>query len=98
MSSADESAAASAEPTVEELTEALRQAKVEDFLVQTCTLLASFAFGKLTEEALDLAEARLAIDALKALEPVVPEQAKADVQNVLSSLQLAYAEAAARNA
>jgi hypothetical protein len=98
VSAGEETTAAAAEPTVEELTDALRKAKVGDFLVQTCTLLASFAFGKLTEEALDLAEARLAIDAMKALEPFIPGQARPEVQNVLSSLRIAYAEAASRNA
>jgi hypothetical protein len=90
--------AAAAELTDEQLTDALRKAKVGDFLVQTCTLLASFAVGKLTEEALDLVEARLAIDAMKALEPFVPENARNEVQNVLSGLQLEYANAITRSA
>jgi hypothetical protein len=85
-----------AEPSVEELTDALRQAKVSEFLVQTCTLFASFAYGKLTEEALDLPDARLAIESIKALLPLVPVEAHEEVRHVLANLQLAYAETASR--
>src|SRR5205807_9320888 len=56
-------------PTAEELVEEFRKAKVEDFLVHTCSLLASLGFGKLAPEARDLAQARLAIEGLKALLP-----------------------------
>ena len=89
--------AAAAEPTVEELTDALRQAKVSDFLVQTCSLLASFAYGKLTEEARDLPDVQLAIDAMKALLPLVPEEAHDEVRHAVANLQLAYVETAARS-
>jgi hypothetical protein len=81
-------------PTAEQLIEELRKAKVSDFLVHTCSLLASFGFGKLSPEVRDLEQARLAIDALRALEPLLPEDAAKGVKEVVSSLQLAYAEAA----
>ena len=42
----------------------------------------------------DLEQARLAIDALKALQPLLPEEAQRDVQQVVANLQLAYADAA----
>ena len=85
MSEAD---AASAEQLVEEL----RKARVEELLVHTCSLLASLAYGKL--EVQDLDQARLAIDALKALQPVVPQDAGRELQGVVASLQLAFADAA----
>ena len=78
----------------ERLVEELRKAKVEDFLVHTCSLLASLAFGKLAAEARDLGQARLAIEALKALQDLVPEEARRDVQQVVANLQLAFAAAA----
>jgi hypothetical protein len=84
-----------AAPTTEELVAELRKAKVGDFLVQTCSLLASLAYGKLTEEARDLDDVRLAIDSLRALHPLLPQEAAAEVQNVMASLQLAYASASA---
>jgi len=79
----------------EELVAELRKAKVSDLLVHTCSLLASLAFGKLAPDLRDLDQARLAIDALKALAPLLEEGPRRDVQQVVANLQLAYADAAA---
>ena len=84
-----------AEPTAEELIAELRKARVSDLLVHTCSLLASLGYGKLAPEARDLEQAQLAIEALKALAPVLPEDARRDVQQVVANLQLAFADAAA---
>jgi hypothetical protein len=81
-------------PSAEELVAEFRKAKVEDFLVHTCSLLASLGFGKLAPDARDLDQARLAIEALKALQPLVPAEARRDVQQVVANLQLAFASAA----
>jgi len=43
----------------------------------------------------DLADAQLAIEALRALLPLVPEEQRNSLQQVVSNLQLAYADAAA---
>jgi hypothetical protein len=67
----------------------------EQLAVESATLFASLAFGRLAEETRDLAQARLAIDALKALTGVLPEERRKDFQSVLANLQLAYADAAA---
>ena len=83
-----------AEPSDSELVEELRKARVADLLVHTCSLLASLAFGKLAPDLRDLEDARLAIDALKALLPLAPEDRRADLQQVVTNLQLAYADAA----
>jgi hypothetical protein len=72
----------------------LRKAKVSDLLVHTSSLLASLAFGKLAPDVRDLEQARLAIDALSALAPLLDEGQQRDIQQVLSNLKLAYAEAA----
>ena len=80
-------------PTAEQLVEELRKAKVSDLLVHTSSMLASLAFGKLAPDVRDLEQARLAIDALKALGPLLDEGPKRDVQQVVANLQLAYAEA-----
>ena len=82
------------EPTAEQFVEELRKAKVSDLLVHTCSLLASLAFGKLAPDIKDLEQARLAIDALRALLPLLPEDHRASVQQVVANLQLAYADAA----
>jgi hypothetical protein len=86
-----------AEPSAEQLVEELRKAKVSDLIVHTCSLLASLAYGKLAPDVGDLEQARLAIDALRALTAVLPEEAqRRDLQQVVSNLQLAYADAASR--
>jgi hypothetical protein len=80
-------------PSAEELVAELRKASVDDFLVHTCSLLASLAYGKLAPESRDLEQARRAIEALKALGGLVPAEAGADVQAVVARLQLDYAGA-----
>ena len=84
-----------AEPTAEQLVEELRKAKVSDLLVHTSSMLASIAYGKLAPELRDLDQARLAIEALKALGPLLEEQPRRDIEQVVANLQLAYASAAA---
>ncbi|HVP75841.1 MAG TPA: hypothetical protein VMS63_07450 [Gaiellaceae bacterium] len=82
--------------SAEELVAELRKAKVSELLVHTCSLLASLAFGKLAPDLRDLEQARLAIDALKALAPLLDEVPRRDVQQVVANLQLAYADAASK--
>jgi len=67
----------------------------EQLAYESATLFASLAFGRLAEGSRDLEEARLAIEALKALVGVLPEERRKDLQSVLANLQLAYADAAA---
>lgn len=89
------------EPQVsaEELLEALRELKVSDLLVQTLSTVSSLAYHRLSEERRDLEQVRLAIEALRALVPVlagsVPPELIRDFEQVTANLQLAYAEAAA---
>jgi hypothetical protein len=75
--------------------EELRKANVADLLVHTSSLLGSLAYGKLAPEVKDLEQARLAIDALKALVPVLPEDSASELKQLVANLQLAYADAAA---
>jgi hypothetical protein len=82
-------------PQAEDLLAELRKTKVEELVVHSASLFASLAYGKLAEEARDLDQARLAIDALTALLAVLPDEQKRDFQSVVSNLQLAYADAAA---
>jgi hypothetical protein len=89
-----EPSAASAAQLVEEL----RRAKVSDLLLHTSSMLASIAFGKLAPDLRDFEQARLAIDALDALVPLLEEGEQRDIQQVISNLKLAYADAAASEA
>lgn len=82
-----------AEPTAEQLVAELRKAKVSDLLVHTCSMLASLGYGKLDPAVLELDQARLAIDALDALAPLLGEGPRRDIQQVVANLKLAYADA-----
>jgi hypothetical protein len=85
-------------PTEEELREALDRVTVADILVQTLTATTSLGFRRVSAEARDLGQARLAIEALRALEPVlreggVDEALVRDLEQARANLQLAYARA-----
>ncbi len=87
----------SEEVSTEELLEALKQLKVSDVLVQSLSTVSSLAFHRLSEEHRDLEEARLAIEALRALVPLLrpslPPEISRDFEAVTANLQLAYADA-----
>ena len=84
---------------VEELQSELAKLKVSDLLLQTLYTVSSIGYHRLSGEAKDLEQTRLAIESLKALVPVlegsVPAEALRDFQQVLANLQLAYASAVA---
>jgi hypothetical protein len=81
-----------------QLEEELKKLKVSDLLVQTLYTVSSLGYRKLSEEDRDLDEARLSIEALRALLPVlegeVDEDVIRDFKQVTANLQLAYADAA----
>ncbi len=87
---------------IEELQAELAKLKVADLLLQTLYSVSSLGYHRLSGEARDLEQARLAIEALRALVPVlegsVPKEALRDFNQVLANLQLAYAAAAAEDA
>jgi hypothetical protein len=81
----------STEPTEEQLLEALRQIKTEDVVVQTVATLVNLAGQKLSVEgAKDAEEAKKAIDAARHMLPLVPDEARAAVQNALDQVQMLY--------
>jgi hypothetical protein len=86
------------QPTPEQLIEEFRRFKVSDLLVSTFLTLSQLAYAKLDPVARDLEQARLAIDSMKALVPVlegaVPPETKRDFDAVITNLQLAFASAA----
>jgi hypothetical protein len=82
------------EPSEEELLEALRQLRVEDVLLQTVVTLVNLAGRKLTvAEELDLEQSKLAIEAVRALLPLCPQEQVGPIQEALSQLQMAYVKA-----
>jgi hypothetical protein len=82
---------------VEELQAELAKLKVSELLLQTLYTVSSLGYHRLSGEAKDLEQARLAIESLKALVPVlegsIPDEALRDFQQVLANMQLAYASA-----
>ncbi len=83
---------------VRHLEEELKKLKVSDLLVQTLYTLSSLGYRKLSEEDRDLEQARLSIEALRALLPVlegsIGDDVVRDFKQVTANLQLAYADAA----
>ena len=83
----------------EDLVEAIRRMKVSDLLLSTISTTAQLAYAKLEPDSRDLEQARLAIESIKALLPVlegsVPEEVLGDFNQLVANLQLAYADAAA---
>ena len=91
------------EPSEEELRrrleEGFEQLGVADVLVQTAFTVSALGYRSLAEETRDLEQAKLAIDALRALVPelkdAVPADLARDLEQMVANMQLAYAKAAA---
>ncbi len=96
-----------AEPTDEELRAALedqmRHIRVEDVILQTVATLVNLAARRLglapapgedPSEARDIDQARLAIEAVRALLPLSPEEQIEPVRQALTQLQMAFAREA----
>jgi hypothetical protein len=83
--------------SLEQMMESIRQAKIGELLLSTVSTLASVAYGKL--EIRDLPEAKVAIDAIGALLPLlegqVDEGIRRDFEQALTNIRLAYADAVA---
>ena len=84
---------------VEQLQAELSRLQVSDLLVQTVYTISSLGYHRLSGDNKDLDQARLAIEALKALLPVlqgtVADEVVRDFSQVLANMQLAFASAAA---
>ena len=86
-----------AEISPEELLEHIRRMKVSDLLLSTITTVAQLGYAKLDPAGRDLEQAKLAIESLRALVPVlegaVPEDVTRDYEQVTANLQVAYLKA-----
>ena len=95
---ADDEQQPSEEELIEQLQEELTKVKVADVLVQTVFSVSSLGYRSLGDEQRDLGQAHLAIEALRALVPVlkgaVPDQVMNDFEQLVANMQLAYAKAA----
>ena len=95
------------EQLAEQLAEELRRLRVEDVVIQSLITISSIGYRRLgltedTKEDRDLQQAKLAIDTMIALTPVlenvVPVELIREFNQSVASLQLAYAQAAGEGA
>jgi hypothetical protein len=89
------------EPTEEELRAALeeqmRRITVKDVLLQTAVTLVNLSARKLglaEGDEKDLEQAKLGIEGVRAIAPLLPQQEMAPVREALSQLQMAYVKEA----
>jgi hypothetical protein len=97
-----EGGAGQRQPTEEEIQQALeeqmRRIQVRDVLLQTVVTLVNLSARRLglgggAAEERDVEQARLGIDAVRALMPLLPGEEAQPIREALSQLQLAYAQA-----
>ena len=89
-------------PSEEELRAALDQVGVSDILLNALSAVASIGFHRVSGESRDLPQVRLAIESLRALDPLlreagVDEAIVRDLEQARTNLQLAYAKAVAED-
>jgi hypothetical protein len=87
------------EELLRQVEEQLRDLKVSDVLLQTLYTVSSLGWHKLSATDRDLEQAKLSIEALRALLPVLaatmPAEVKRDLEQMVANMQLAYASAVA---
>ena len=87
------------QPTEEELRDALeqqmREVRVEDVLLQSVASLVNLSARRIAkEDERDLDQARIGIEAVRAVVDLLPAEAAGQVRNALSELQTLYAQTA----
>jgi hypothetical protein len=96
---AEEESARPEEEMLRQLEEELKKVKVSDLLVQTLYTVSSLGYSRLGTETRDLDQAKLAIETMRALVPVlegsVPAEVVSDFSQITANMQLAYAKAVA---
>ena len=75
----------------EELLEELRKIKVQDVLLQTVVTFINLGGQRLMGEEKDLEQAKLAIEGVRALLPLCPEEESKPVRDALAQLQMVFA-------
>ncbi len=82
------------QPTEEEMREALKQLRVEDVVLQTVVTLVNLSGRRLTAEGdeKDVEQAKVGIDAVRALLPLCREEEAGPIREALSQLQMIYVQ------
>ena len=85
------------EELLQQVEEELKKLRVSDLLVQMLYTVSSLGYRKLSEQDRDLDQAKLAIETLRAVLPVlegaVGDDVLRDFRQVTANLQLAFADA-----
>lgn len=77
----------------EQLEEEIRNVRVEDVLLQSLVSVLNLTARRIAkEDERDLEQARVGIDACRALVDLLPEEAAKQVREALSELQMLYAK------
>lgn len=77
------------------LEEEVRKLRVEEVLLQSVASLINLTARRIAkEDERDLGQARVGIEAVRALVGLLPEQPQAQIRNALSELQMLYVRAA----
>jgi hypothetical protein len=92
-----ESQGAEAQPSEEEiraqLEEEIRKVRVEDVVLQSAISILNLAARRIAkDDERDLEQAKVGIDAARALTELVPEEARTQLRQAVSELQLLYAK------
>jgi hypothetical protein len=78
------------EEQIRELEEQIKKLRVEDVLLQTLVTLVNMGGRKLVGEEKDLEQGKLAIEAVRALLPLCPEDQVGPIREALSQLQMVF--------
>ena len=78
----------------EELLEQLKKIQVADVILQTVVTLVNLGGQRLMGEEKDLEQAKLAIEGVRALLPLCPEEESKPIKEALSQLQMVFAREA----
>ena len=76
-----------------QLEEEIRKVRIEDVVLQSAVSILNLAARRIAkEDERDLEQAKVGIDAARALTDLVPEQARPQLRQAVSELQLMYAK------
>lgn len=78
-----------------QLEEELKKVRVEDVVLQSTASIINLTARRIAkEDERDLEQARVGIEAARALAPMLPAEAQSQIRNALSELQMLYAREA----
>lgn len=90
---ADEKAQPSEEELRAQLEDEIRKVRIEDLLLQSIVSVLNLSARRIAkDDERDLEQAKLGIDACRALVDFLPEEAQSQVREALTELQLLYAK------